>query len=127
MRRCRCTCEIRLVAGVTRGRDRTVVVVGVALHTGQCRVEASQRVIRIQRVVEGRIRPVRVAVAGVAGVREVPLRMARIGRIGEISDVARVAVLRDRRVVVVDVALRARHGRVESKQWEVCRVIEHRP
>jgi hypothetical protein len=68
---------------------------------------SSQRIVRIQRVIERRIRPICIAVARIASMWEIHLHMIRVCRAVEISRMARVAIFRNRCVVIVDMALSA--------------------
>lgn len=51
--------EISLVAGITICRRRRVVVICMALCAGHRRMSPRQRIIRIERVIEFRVKPVR--------------------------------------------------------------------
>jgi len=98
--------EIRLVAGVTRSRRRGVVVIRVALGACQGGMSARQRIVRIERVVKGRIQPVGVAVARIAGVREIHLHVTGVRGSVEVSRVTGIAILGNGCVVIVDMTLR---------------------
>lgn len=98
---------------------RLLVTVGASEHREIVRVRVARRahtigsaVIRREpRVIEGRIQPVRCAVARITRRREPGCLVVRVGCAVVVIDVARVAVGRQRRVVVVHVAHRAGHCR----------------
>jgi len=96
----------------------------VALHALQCRVRSRERVIRIRGVVEVDVGPIRRIVAGFARSGKRRGGMVGIGRALPVRLMAAVARRRQRRVVVICVALRARHRRMRSHQREDRRVIE---
>lgn len=98
----------------------------MALRATQRRVRARQRVVGVERVIELRIQPVGRRVAGVAGVRQVERHVARIAAAREVRLVASEAVLRQRCVVSVRVALRACDRGMGARQGEHRRVIERR-
>jgi len=100
-------CASRVRAG------QVVVVVDVALCTLDGRMCAGQREAG-SRVIEGRIQPAGCGVALLTGLRESRTDVVRIGRALEILQVAACAsrVRAGQVVVVVDVALRALHGRM---------------
>jgi hypothetical protein len=58
--------EIRLVAGIARGRRRRVIVVRVALRASQGRMHSRQRIVCIKRVIKCDRVPVGCVVAGIA-------------------------------------------------------------
>ena len=126
MVRARCTGKVCLVAGVARGRSRSVVVVGVALGAWHSRVRARQRIIRIRSVIEVDVRPIRRVVTRFARGWECNRGMVWIGRTFPVRLVAAVAGGRQRCVVVVGVALRACHRCMRSRQREYRGVIEAR-
>ena len=116
--------EVGLVAADAsriRGRE-VVVVIDVALRTLQRRVRAGERESR-RRVIEGRSRPRRRVMALLTGLREARRHVVGIRRAVEIFQVAADAgrVRCGQVVIVVDVALRALHGRVEAGQREARR------
>ncbi len=100
--------EVRGVAGVAVLRHCRVVAVCVALGAGYGGVRAGEREYR--RVVEIRRHPSarRVAESAIGG--EAARDVVRVRRSGEVPFMARVAVRRRRSVVVIRVALGARHG-----------------
>lgn len=118
------TLEVRLMARVARRRSRSVVVVCMALDALQGRVRSGQRIVRIGRMVEVDARPVRRAVACVASCRKRSSSVARIGCALPIRLMAAVARRRQSRVVVVRVALCARHSRMRPGQREYRSMIE---
>src|SRR5437016_3052468 len=69
-------------------------------------------------VIERRSRPCRRRVARLTGRREPGSLMVRACRGGILRLVTRIAIHRNGRVVVVYVAIGARHGRVCTRQWE---------
>ena len=105
---------VRLVAGVAGRRRIDVAVVDVALDTGQRRVRACQRVVRIGGVIECDRRPVACAVAGVAGSRERGGCVIGIAGGVPIGLVAAKTAGWQRSVVAVRVALRAGQSRVRA-------------
>jgi len=120
---------LQVAADASRIRTReVVVVVDVALRALHGRMRARQREAG-RGVVEIRVRPRGRVVTLLTGLREPGLYVVRTGRSLEILQVAVDARrLRVRHVVVVvDVALRARHRRVRAGQRETSRgVIERR-
>ena len=120
------TRKVCLVAGVARGRSRSVVVVCVALCARHSRVRARQRIVRISSVIEVDVCPVRRVVARFAGRRERNRGMVWIGCTLPVRLMAAVAGGRQRCVVVVGVALRACHRCMRSRQREYRGVIEAR-
>ncbi len=119
IRSCR-SIEVIHVAGVTGSRRGCVVVVGVALRAGYRGMESGERIVGIERVIEGRVEPVACAVATVARVREIHLHVAGVAGSVEIIDVAGVAILRNGCVVVVCVALRAGKRGVGADERKRC-------
>jgi len=110
------------------GTRQVVVVIDVTLCAGHCRVGPRQRESR-GRVIEGRVCPRNGVVALLTGLREAGLHVIRIRGSLEVLEVATHARrVRVRQVVVVvDVALRALHGRVRTAQGKSSgRVIERR-
>ena len=69
-------------------------------------------------VIERRARPRRCRMAGRAGSREPRRRVVWVSRAGVIRLMARVAIRGHRGVVVIHMAIGARHGGVRSGQWE---------
>jgi len=119
--------KVRFVASVAGGGQRAaVVIVDVTACAGDCYVRAGQRE-RSAVVVKRRAGPRRSVVALRAIGRE-PL----VGRIRRVVVVSLMAAVADRGkrsgVVIVHVALQARHGRVEASQWvmPVQGVVEQR-
>jgi len=82
---------------------------------------AGQREHRV--MVKRRVRPGDRGMAESAIGREACRHVIGIGGAGEILGVAGIAVKRNRCVVVVDVALRARHGNVGTGEGELGRVV----
>lgn len=108
--------EVRLVAGIAGRRRIHVVVVGVALNTGQRGMHTRQRVVCIERVIKLGIEPIRRAMAGTAVVRQVQLHVRRIVGIHKIGRVARIAGRRCSSEDIVDVTSRARQCGVSPGQ-----------
>ena len=100
----------------------------MALGASHRRVDSRQRE-SSGRVIEGRVCPRRGVVALLTSLREAGLHVVRIRRSLEVLEVATDArcVRRRQVVVVVDMALRALHGRVRTAQGKSSgRVIERR-
>lgn len=119
---------IRLVARDARriGRRQAVIAVHVTSGARHRAVETRQREAG-RRVIEGPVTPIRGGVALVARGREACLRVVRIVRAVVIRHVALGACSTGQAVVIVHVALRAGHRRVETSQREARRrVIESR-
>ena len=116
--------KVRLVARVASRRCRGVVVVGMALNTGQRSMQSGQRVIRIDRVIEIDIGPVRRRMACVASRREPGTHMVGICGSLPVRLMASVTARGQRRVVVVRVALRAGDRGMRPRQREDRRVIK---
>jgi len=102
---------------------RIVIRIGVAGGTDAVGAAVIQREVR---VIEGRPCPCRGRMARRAGRREPGRLVVRIRRGGILRLVTRIAIHRNRRVVVVHVAIGARHGRVCTRQWERCVVVVER-
>ena len=113
----RCPCKVCCVAGITCRRGSREDVIDVAFHAIHCCVRARQRERRVV-VIECRSSPCRRGVASVACRRKSRRGMIRIRRAIPISLVAPVTRRRQRRVVVVCMALRARNRGVSASQWE---------
>ena len=96
----------------------------MALHALQRRMRPRQRVIRVCGVVKVDVSPIRRVVARFAGSREPRGGMVGISRTLPVRLMAAVASRRQRRVVVVRVALRTRHRRMRSHQRKHRRMIE---
>lgn len=96
--------EICFVTRVTIRRRICVVVVGVALGTGESCVHARQRIVGIERVIELRVLPICCGVADTAVVRECQLHMRRIVTADEFVRMARVAGCRSALEHIVGVA-----------------------
>lgn len=108
--------EVRLVAGVAGGRRRHIIVVGVALSARYGCVHSSQRIVRINSVIENNIEPVGCRVADGAVVRKAQLHMGRVFGAQKVSGVACIAICRCSGEHVIDVACRARQCGVYSGQ-----------
>ena len=108
--------EICLVTRVAGGRCVLVAVVGMALRTGDRRVHPRKRIIRVKRMVELRVQPIRGGMAGCAIMRQVELSVRRIVRLGEISCVAAETSCRCAFEYVVEMTRRARQCGVRSSQ-----------
>ena len=111
--------------------DRVVVRIGVARGAHVVGVAVIRRERRVLRVIERRARPGRRVVAGLAGGRE-ELRLRRVARIRRVVVIRLMAAdagRRQRRVVVVDVAISAlsrRHGVRSGQRKRRVVVIEGR-
>jgi len=116
--------EVCLVARIAGRWSRSVIVVCVALSAGHSCVHACQRVIRKDGMIKRDVGPVRRGMACITGSRKSRGDVIGIRGPIEIRLVAAVAGGRQRRVVVVGVALRARNSRMRSRQRERGRVIE---
>ena len=117
--------EICLVAGVARGGRRCVVVVRMALGAGHSGMHARQRIVRVKRVVEFGVIPVRCVVANSAIMRQAKGRVRRIGGVIEIHRmrVARIAVCRRSRKNIIGMAVGARQGSVRPGE-RIARVFQ---
>jgi len=118
--------EIRLMARVAGSRGVHVVIVGVALSACQRRVHSGKRIVGIRGVVEVDIGPVGRRMACVAGGREARCNVAGVRGSIPIRLVAAEAGGRQRRVVVVGVALRARKCGMSTGQRKHRSMIERR-
>ena len=116
--RIRCAAVVGLVARVTSRGCVGVVVVRVALRAGQRRMHARQRIIRVLRVVEVDVCPIRCGVARVARGWEASRSVVGIRRAVPIRLMATEARCGQSRVVVISVALRAGDRGVRARQWE---------
>lgn len=116
MARIRRSVPVRLVAPKAVCGKCGVVVVDMALRTGHSRVSARQG--KDRSVVEGGRCPVARGVAQGAVGRESSRDMGRVGCACEVCLVTSIAGGRQRRVVVVGVALCAGHGGVCARQRE---------
>lgn len=112
------------MARVAGCRRVCVVVVCVALRACQRGVHPRERVVGILGVVEVDGCPARCGVAGIAGRRKCRCSVIGVRGASPIRLVASVAVCRQRCVVVIGVALCARHRGVGASQREYRRVIE---
>jgi len=110
-----------VIAVATRALEHTVVAcIRVASCADPVRVAVIHREVR---VIERRARPRRCCVASGAGRREPGGSVVRIGRAVVVALVATHAGRRQRRVVVVHVAISAGHGGVRAGQRESRRVV----
>jgi len=98
----------------------------MALRALQCRMHAGQRVIRILRVIEGDVCPVCRTVTGFAGRRECGRGVIGIRCAFEVGLMTPIAGRRQCLVVIVRMALCARHSRVGSRERKDCCVVERR-
>lgn len=96
----------------------------MALSASKSGVRAGQRVIGINRVIEGDVRPVGRGVASFAGRRKHRSHMVWICGATKVLLVTAVAVGRKRSVVVICVALGALNGRVRAGKREYGAVIK---
>lgn len=115
---------IRIVVTVTAGalKDCVITRTGVAVRAGP--IHASVRVAhREPGVVERCIGPVRRVVAGGAGRRETGCSVIGVICLLIIQLVAAVAIGRERRVVIVHVAICAGHVHMRPRQREGCVVV----
>lgn len=117
---------IRLVARVAGRRRVCVVVICVALGAAQRRVQARQWIVRILRMVEVDICPVRRRMARFARGRECGRGVVRVRRSRPVSAMASVTIRRQGRVVIVGVALSTRHSGVRPGQREDRCVVKRR-
>src|SRR5579863_2510350 len=100
--------KVPLMARITSGWRRVVIVVCMALRAGQGRVHSCQWVVRIERVVKLGIQPVGRGVAGRAIVRQSELHVRGIVGAGEICRVATEARRGGSLEYVIEVASSAR-------------------
>lgn len=112
---------VGLVARITVGGNGRVIAIDMAGGTSDGRVCAGQREHRV--MVKRRGRPGHRGVAESAVGGEACRDVIGIGGAGEILGVAGIAVERNRGVVVIDVALRARHGNVRPGQGELGGIV----
>lgn len=106
-----------VIVAVATGALKHAVIVGIRMASRADPVGVAV-IHREICVVERRPRPRRRRVAGGAGVRETGRRVVRIGRAVVVALVATHARGRQRRVIVVHVAIGAGHGGVRSGQRE---------
>ena len=99
--------EISLMAGVAGGGSGCVAVVGVALDAGERGVNAGERIVGVDGVIEVDGRPVGCVVAGVAGGGESSRSMSRVGGSVPVCLVTAEAGGGQSCVVVIGVALDA--------------------
>lgn len=116
--------EVRLVARIAGSRSRRVVVVRVALRTGNSCVSAGQRIVGIGCVVEVDVCPIGSVMAGLASSRKSGGDVIRVGCTFPICLVAAIARCRQGRVVVIRMALRTWNRSMGSRQREYRGVIE---
>ena len=121
VRRCRLLI-IRQVAGYAGRRQRRVLAVGMASRAGDRRVLAGQRELG-RVVIKNRAEPLGRAVARLAGLRETRGDVVRSCRLLIIRQVAGHAGRRQRRVLAVGMASRARDRRVLAGQRELGRIV----
>lgn len=114
---------LRLLMTVRACEDRIVVRIRMARGAHPI---GSTVIRREPGVVEGGLHPIRRVVAGRAGCRKPCRNVIRIGGAVVIRLVARIAVRRNRRVVVVDVATRAGNRCMRSRQGKRCVVVIER-
>ncbi len=98
----------------------------MALDTRQCCMRSGQRIVGVERMIEIDICPVRGCVAGVTRSWETCGYVIRISGSGPIGLMASVTGGRQRRVVVVGVALCAGHRSVSACKWKHRGMIERR-
>ena len=108
--------EVLLVAAIASRRRGHVVVVHVALGAGHRCMSSSQRIVCVERVIEGDHCPVAGVVAGIAGHGETGRGVRRIGGTAPILLVATGAVSRRALKDIADVAGCARKRGVHSRQ-----------
>ncbi len=113
--RCSCTVVIGLMAGIAIYRRGSVIAV-VTLLARRGFMGASQWIVSIKRVIKLRIEPICRCVARVACVGQIKLHVARIIAAGEVLCVATVAILWQRGVVIVYMALSTERGSVRTCQ-----------
>ena len=116
--------EICLVAAVAGGRQARVVVVRVALGAGHGGMSSGQREDRCMIKAGWTPRAGCMTQSAIRG--EARSYVIRIRRPREVGLVAAIAGGRQSRVVVVDMALRARHAHVRSRQRERSGVVIER-
>ena len=115
--------KVRLMARIAIGWNRRVVVIRMTLRARDGDMCAGQWK-RRSRVVEGRSSPGRRVVAGGARRGKAGSYVGRTVGSGVVSLVAGIAIGRNRRVVVIRMALCASHGRMSPGQWKDRRVIK---
>jgi len=116
--------EVSLVARIAGRRGVCVVVIGVALDTGESGVSSRQRIVGIRRVIECDGGPVARVVAGVARGRKCRGNVTGIRGPGEISLMAAIAGCGKGGVVVICMALGARNSRMGTGQRKHRSMIE---
>lgn len=97
--------EIGLMARITGSGRICVGIVGMALRAGQRSVRTRQRIVRVERMIEIDVCPVRCGVAYVAGGGESGGSVTRVGCPIPIGLMAAETIGRQRCVVIVGVAL----------------------
>ena len=107
-------CEAVLVAGVAVSGSGVVTVVCVALRAGNGCVFSSQRIVRVQRMIELRVGPGGGGMTNGAVTGQAHLYVRRILAVGEVGGVARIALCRRSLEDVVDVARVAGEGSMRS-------------
>jgi len=117
--------KVRLVASVTSRGQSQIVIVGMASCASYSRMRAGERE-RRGVVIEARSSPVSRGVAGRAGGGETRCDVRRRVGTGVIGLVARVAIGRNRCVIVICVALYARQRGMGAGEREDSCVIEGR-
>jgi len=108
--------KVSLVAGVTIGRRRSVVIVRMALGALYRCMLSDERPVSVQGVIEGGVVPIHRAVAGSAVARKIQLHVRRVGAVVEVRRMAAVALGRRTRELVIEMAGRALQSRVRAGQ-----------
>ena len=108
--------EVLLVAAIASGRCTRVIVVCVALSARHTCVRSRQRIIRIDRVIKARSRPVGGRVTSAAVMGKSKLHMRGIITARKICRVARIAISRRSREHIVDMACRTWKRRMHPGQ-----------
>lgn len=113
--------EIRLMTGIAGGRRIYIIVVRMTLHARKSCMRSGQWIVGIGRVVKSNCRPVAGVMTGIAGCWKSRCNVVRVRCSGEVSLMAAVAVGRQSRIVIVRMALRARHcGMSSGKRKHGC-------
>lgn len=123
-----CPVEVLSVAGEASRRCARINVVNVTLRAGYVGMQAYQRITRVERVVEGGIRPVDRAVALAAVPRQTKRHVVRVRGAGKVRRMTRIAGGGCPFELVVDMARRTRQRRMRSRECEagVLQVVEIR-
>lgn len=126
MIRIRSTSEVRFVARVAVRRRGHVIVVRMALCALHGRVHPGERPMRIHRVIELGVQPIRSGMAGGALVRQSKLHVRRVLAVVKVCRMATETRRRRARKHIIDMAARARKCGVRTGKREsgLLQVIE---